>query len=172
MLDRAQQESAFSPARCGHPRPSAQVTAAECLNFAAKIHHMPRYPWQCLNFPGTRHRGADVSRDRGPERVRRVPRVSPPRPCSPVATDRAPRAAAPIIVCQQVPMAASTASSNQVASLRVPSRCRRRRARQVLLPSRRRYRPRACPWTCTWMPIRAHSRPIWGKPCTGSSRRR
>ena len=26
---------------------------AEYLNFAAKIHRMPEYPWQCLNFLGT-----------------------------------------------------------------------------------------------------------------------
>jgi hypothetical protein len=24
----------------------------EYLNFVAKIHRMPRYPWQCLNFLG------------------------------------------------------------------------------------------------------------------------
>ena len=26
---------------------------AEYLNFVAKIHRMPGYPWQCLNFLGT-----------------------------------------------------------------------------------------------------------------------
>ena len=26
---------------------------AEYLNFVAKIHRMPEYPWQCLNFRGT-----------------------------------------------------------------------------------------------------------------------
>ena len=28
---------------------------AEYLNFVAKIHRMPEYPWQCLNFLGTGH---------------------------------------------------------------------------------------------------------------------
>ena len=37
---------ASSSARRAHPRPSVQVTAAECLNFMAKIHRMPSYPWQ------------------------------------------------------------------------------------------------------------------------------
>ena len=37
--------------------------AAEYLNFVAKLHRMPRYPWQCLNFLGT----GQVSRERLPE---------------------------------------------------------------------------------------------------------